>query len=334
MSSLVNLECPNCGCDLAEENLHSNILQCPRCNSYTYYESGMFNQNVFFGLLRCQTYQLDNLRSKIIDKYVNQASLRAIWKFKYLHAERLLVPVREIDLNGSPKPVPLFAETRETAGENEDVRQLLQRRNNIAEIFDMQHLHPLRLSDVRDEIDSSGYITHTTVFPVGRTKRSVDTAYNLKPDSLLRILYLPVFRLSFNDGGEKILCFANRELTGLEVKETTVMTDFDIDFDDFSDYASVVATFSVPLTIITIIALIAAGGVQAKGGNTIGNAIIIAVVYALIAMILTLIYSAAVSVGLLLFSKLPVSLNVVASAKKWLIRRILTNKFRLNEKKR
>lgn len=335
MSSLVNLECPNCGCDLAEENLHSNILQCPRCNSYTYYESGMFNQNVFFGLMRCQTYQLDKLRSTIIDKYVNQASLRAIWNFKYLHAERLLIPVREIDLSGVPKAVTLLEENRETAGENADVRELLKNRNDIEKLFHMQYLHPLRLSDVRDEIDSSGYITHTTVLPVGRTKRDIDTAYNLRPDSLLRILYLPVYRLSFNDKSEKKLCFANGELTGLEFKEPKKWDSFDIEFDSLSDLASVLGVISIPLSIITIVAIIlTTGGASVKGGDSLTGALILIAFYIVFAIVLALIYASAITIGALLFSKLPVSLNVVSAAKKWIIKRMLTKKFKLNEKRR
>lgn len=329
MPILIKLACPNCGYNLAEENLHSNILQCPRCNSYTYYESGMYNVNVFFGVLRCQTYQLDKLRSIIIDKYVNQASLKAIKNFKFLHAERLLIPMREIDINGHPKTVPLLSENRETIGENTDIRQLLQNQNDINSLFSMQYLLPLRLGDFRDDIDNSGYITHTTILPVGRTKRAVDTAYNLKPDSLLRILYVPIYRLSFNDKGLKMLCFANGELTGLTIGEAPEKMGF-----DFGESLPIAVVGSIFLTIIVDIVLIARGNFHVEASDYLMEAIGFIIVLVVSSLIIALIICTAIIVVLLFFSKVSVSLNVITSVKKWLIRRILIRKFRLNEKRR
>lgn len=332
MSTLIELGCPNCGHNLAEENLHSNILQCPRCNSYTYYESGMFNKNVFFGLLRCQSYQLDKLRNTIIDKYVQQGSLRAIRELQYLHAERLLIPMREFDFNGKPKAVSLLEESLETADVDTDVRQLLENKDDISSLFSMQNLHPLRLSDVSDEIDNSGYITHTIVLPVGRTKRSIDTAYNLKPDSMIRILYLPIYRISFNDKSPNMLCFANDKLTGFEVRVAKKRTDIDLDFEGYPQIAAVI---SFLLTIIVDIVMIATGFIGVDGGsNPLMKAFVYIIFLALISIILAIIIFSAVIVVLFFLSKAHVSLNVITSAKKWLIRRILTRKFRLNEKRR
>lgn len=332
MSTIVRLACPNCRHNLAEENLHSNILQCPRCNSYTYYESQMFNPNVFFGLLRCQTYQLDKLRSTIIDKYVEQASLRAIRNLRFLHAERLLVPMRDISENGSPRMVPLLAENLEAANENADVRKLLEGVSDVSKLFPLQYLHPFRLGDVREEIDSSGYITRTTVLPVGRTKSSIDTAYNLRPDGLLRILYLPIYRLSFSDKGQKLLCFANEDLTGLTYRSNKQKTGLDLDFEE---YVHVALLFAVILTIIADIVAIFFGfyPVSPDSGFLL-NALVIIVFYIVLSAILVLVFTSVLSVGMLFFSKLSVSLNVIASAKKWLIRRMLTRRFRLNEKRR
>lgn len=326
MPSLISLACPNCRYNLAEENLHSNILQCPRCNSYTYYESGMYNTNVFFGLLRCQTYQLDKLRSTIIDKYAEQASLRAIWNIRYLHAERLLVPMREIDVNGVPKAVTLFEDSRETAAENADVRQLLQDHSNISSLFNMQCIHPLRLGDVRDEIDSSGYITRTTVLPVERTKRSVDTAYNLEPSSLLRILYLPVYRLSFRDNGKKMLCFANGELTGLDFKKKDmIMSDL-----EYESMPMIAASLSILIAFVVDIVILV--GMNVSGDNGFGKLVAYIITAFLGFVVPALLCFSPILVFIFLLSRMYVSLNVITSVKTWLIRRILVSKFRLNEK--
>ena len=290
----------------------------------------MYNVNVFWGLLRCKSYQLDKLRSTIINKFVNQASLKAIRNINFLHAERLLIPMREIDINGHPKIVPLLSENRETIGENTDIRQLLQNKNDISSLFSMQYLLPLRLGDVRDEIDSSGYITHTTILPVGRTKRAVDTAYNLQPDSLLRILYVPVYRLSFNNKGLKMLCFANGELTGLSVVgEASQVTDVDVE-----DSFHVAIAGSIALTVITDILFIATGTSSLGVHGYLDSVFAFIIFGVLISIVLALIYFTAIIVVLLFFSKASVSLNVIASVKKWLIRRILIRKFRLNEKRK
>jgi len=327
MPTLIKLACPNCGYNLAEENLHSNILQCPRCNSYSYYESGMYNVNVFFGLLKCSTYQLNGLRRAIIDRYVSLGSLKAIRKIKYLHAERVLIPVREIEHEGCLKAISLLAESQETLNENTDIRLLLKDRSDIDKLFSMQYLQPLRLSVLRTEKVRGGYDTHTTILPVGRTKRAVDMAYQIEPKSLLCILYIPVYRLSFNDRDKGMICFANNELTGLPVPEVISNTGVDID-----EIFHIAVAVGIMLAIATEVIIFATGNVTVEGHGLVGNVFMYVLGVILLSIILAVLYMAASVVTLFFFSMLSVSLNVIGSVKRWIIRRTLTRKFRLNEK--
>lgn len=327
MSILIRLACPNCGYNLAEEDLHSNILLCPRCRCYSYYESGMYNVNVFFGLLKSNTYHLDGLRSTIIDLLTRQGSLKAIRSMRFLHAERVLVPVREIDHNGSPKAVPLLELNQESKDEHPDIRQLLQDVGSVSSLFSMQYLQPLRLGAMAEEIDRSGYVTRTTILPVGRTKMAVDTAYGLKPDSLLRILYVPLFRLSFRNGGESLLCFANSELTGLP------LTKEDIPHEglDIEDIVILSKGISVVLAIAIMILIIVTGNISVDRYDLVGILFLL-IGIAVVIVVFCLIIFAASLVVLFLLSKLSISLNVAGAIRRWYIRHTLNRRFRLNER--
>jgi len=297
----------------------------------------MYNVNVFFGLLRSHTFRLDGLRRAVIERFVSRGALRAIRNIQFLHAERVLVPMREIDNDGNTIFVSLLEQNLEAKDENADVRELIERVNvtgqsrqadMLNQTFSLQSLQPLRLSVVSDEKDRSGYITHTVILPVGRTKRAVDTAYNLPPNSMLRILYLPIYRLTFNDSGKKMVCFANENLSGLPINGGTGENK-GFDFEDMFPFAFAI---SAVLTIILDVAAIATGNISVSGSSFLGKAIFFVLAVLLVTVILMLLFMSATTVILFICSRLSVSLNVIKSFKQWLIRRKLTKRFRLNEK--
>lgn len=329
--TLIRLACPNCDYNLAEENLHSNILLCPRCNSYIYYESGMYNKNVFFGLLKSHNYKLNNLKMAIIDRLVKQGSLKAIRKIKFLQAERVLVPVREINDKGKLKIVPLLELSQDAKSENADIRQLFQGRGDIGTLFNLQHLQPLRLSAVKDQVDLNGNITRTTILPVGRTKRSVDTAYKLMPEDMLRILYVPVYRLTFNNKGSNELCFANDGLSGLSFNFGAY--EFN-GIDTAEDIPKFAAYIGAILAVITAIPIIASENFDIKGHDILMTSFVWIVGVAIMFIILFALLTITAGIILFILSKLFESLNVITAIKRYIIRHTLYRKFKPNKRKR
>lgn len=331
MPSLIKLVCPNCGCDLAEDNLHSNLLQCTRCNSYTYYESGMYNNNIFFGLLRTHTYSLNGLRSTIIDRYVAHASLNAIKNIKYLHVERMLVPVRELsDTKNQCKHVLLLAQKHDSKYSN--IFDLLSGLT-LDSLFNncLHNLQPLRLNACKDETDSSHYTTHTRILPVGRTKMSVDTAYGVQPSSLLSIIYVPVFRISFNDMGFTKLCIANSQLTGLDLFDKIERKQSHF-LDNYIDLDNITAISLLVAVIVDIVILIIPNAIPVSGRG-IQKVLTYIIGIVLITIIVFSILFAALAVIRYAYSKLNVSLNLITIVKKQIIRNKLNKIFGIYEKK-
>ena len=126
-----------------------------------------------------------------------------------------------------------------------------------------------------------------------------------------------------------MLCFANGELTGLSIGEAPEKMGF-----DFGESLSIAVVGSILLTIIVDIVLIARGNFHVEASDYLMEAIGFIIVLVVSSLIIALIICTAIIVVLLFFSKVSVSLNAITSVKKWLIRRILIRKFRLNEKRR
>lgn len=219
MAQIQKIACPGCDRTLAEEDLYSNVLHCPYCGRYTYYEAGMFNENIFFGLVKSNTSDYDGLKQVLMNKMLHSKQLKELKKkIKYINIERFLVPVREICVDGVHQYVPMLEVDAEAVRKEPDIRRLLKRYiNDLGKKFAIHSLRPLRLEAIKDVTDRFGHIYKTHIMQVGLSKYSVDEAYHIPPNEMLRILYFPIFRLSFGDKMSSITCLGDNELTGLEV---------------------------------------------------------------------------------------------------------------------
>ena len=323
MPNLVRLACPCCDENLAEDTLHSNILLCPKCGNYTYYDAGMYNENVFFGLLKSRSYTIEGLRRSLIERFVKKESLRGIRNIKHLYAERLLVPVREIDDQG--KMVLLMKQTYETKNVNADIRELISNiGENVYNMFSVQYLQPVRLNVVQDG---------TKVLPIERSKQSVDAAYGLEYNSLLRILYIPVFRIWFNDEQSRpLLCFANETLTGLPISikeiKNVVQAKVRSSVKSFLIKAAKISFFVAVFFVIILFLFGNNSIVTALDGKDTSYAVILIAIFIILAFLFSLVsLTPVLTIVLYIYSRFKISLNVIPMIKRWAIRRALVNVF-------
>lgn len=224
--SSIKLMCPNCGrSELDSRDLYANILYCPYCGTYSYYDAGIINKSVIFGIVSSEASTFSGLKEKLSERIIEYATAKQVKELdiKHIRLERFLVPVREINVNGTRKYIPLIAIDSQAIKDYESIYPLLKSYiNKIDEIFALHTIRPIRVGNLKDETDLHGHIYRTHIMPIARSKSSVDDAYGIDHTEILRIIYIPMYKMSFNDknGGNSYVCFGDNNLTGFYVEES------------------------------------------------------------------------------------------------------------------
>lgn len=215
MSNIIKYPCPNCSNSVGAENLHSNVLYCEHCGKYSYYHNGMVNENVFFGLARSKASDFDGLKECLVTLF-SKSDSKIRNKIKFLHIERFLLPVRMINKDGEQFVEPMVEIDASLSNENKDVQELLKRYlKDIGKLFSIKNVRTLRLDNIKEEVDKNGFVNRTILLPVTRSKQAIDQVYGIPPAEMLKILYVPVYRLEFSKGITAV-CLGDNSLTGLD----------------------------------------------------------------------------------------------------------------------
>lgn len=230
-TSSIKLMCPNCGrSELDSRDLYANILYCPYCGTYSYYDAGIINKSVIFGIVSSEASTFSGLKEKLSERIIEYATVKQVKELdiKHIRLERFLVPVREINVDGTRKYIPLIAIDSQAIKDYDSIYPLLKSYiNKIDEIFALHTIRPIRVGHLKDEIDLHGHIYRTHIMPIARSKFSVDEAYGIDHTEILRIIYVPMYKMSFNDkkGGNSYVCFGDNNLTGFYVEESAPVNE-------------------------------------------------------------------------------------------------------------
>lgn len=210
---------------LSEDDLYTNVLHCKYCGSYNYFDKGIYNRNIFFGLVGSKTSTYDGLKEVLIEKLTEGGSNTPKREIKHIRIERFLLPVREFVSDGQHTYVSMLETDADEIEKNIDLRDLLEDNlRNIENLFSMNTIRPLRLGHLQDVTDTKGHTYKTHVLPTSRSKQSIDASYNINPLDMLHILYIPIYRLSFKDNGPTFVCMGDDNLTGLTIGSDFVGT--------------------------------------------------------------------------------------------------------------
>ena len=226
MSTSIKLMCPNCGrSELDSRDLYANILYCSYCGTYSYYDVGIINKSVIFGIVSSEASTFSGLKEKLSERIIECATVNQVKQLdiKHIRLERFLIPIREIKVDGIRKYIPLIAIDSQAIKKYGDIYPLLKKYiDKIDELFAFHTIRPIRVGHLNTEIDLHGHIYRTHIMPIERSKCSVDEAYGIDHNEILRIIYIPIYRISFNDkkDGNSYVCFGDNALTGFYVGES------------------------------------------------------------------------------------------------------------------
>ena len=238
MMNVIKISCPSCMASLAEDDLYTNVLHCRYCGSYNYFDKGIYNKNVFFGLVGSKTSTYDGLKEILIKKLTDKGISAHKREIQHICIERFLLPVREFVSNNTHTYVSMLETNADEVGENKDIRDFFEKNlEHIEILFSMNTIRPLRLSHLQDVADTKGHVYKTHILPASKSKYSIDEAYNINPKKMLHILYIPVYRLSFKDNGKTFVCMGDDSLTGLSIydlvkKDSDWVTNLGINNND------------------------------------------------------------------------------------------------------
>lgn len=220
MTQAIKIYCPSCSTNLAEDDVYGNILHCPQCGSCNYFDKGIYNTNVFFGLVGSKASDYDGLKEILIEQLTQNGVRGYRRKIKYIRIERILIPVREFLSQGRRTYVSMVDIHDGELAEMKTIHEILSHHLDAIEtIFPMNTIRPLRTTQLAQTTDRNGQIYRTKVLPISRSKWAVDEAYDLDPHEMMRILYIPVYQLSFSQKGEVYVCMGDDQLTGLPISK-------------------------------------------------------------------------------------------------------------------
>ncbi len=214
--NITKFPCPGCSQTLEANSAHPNVLYCCNCNSYSYYNNGIVNKNVFFGLVRSRASEFNGLKEILVSRLSSSNSLFIKQRIRNLKVTRFLVPVRMVEHNGRLLFEPMIDISADQDEDNKEIYAFMEKYiYSIHKLFSFKNVIALRLDLIKDEIDKYGVINKTFILPETRSKRAIDQRYNIPYDEMVKILYIPIYRLNF--GQERsLLCFGDDKLTGLD----------------------------------------------------------------------------------------------------------------------
>lgn len=313
---------------LAEDDLHTNVLYCPYCGSYNFFDKGLYNTNVLFCLVGSKASNFDGLKEVLIEKLTDKGISVNRRKIQHIHIERFMLPIREFVSNKEHMYVSMLETNAEEIEENNDIRELLENNlQNIEKLFSMNKIHPLRLSLLQDVTDIKGQIYKTHILPVSRSKHSVDEVYKISPLEMLHILYIPIYRLSFDDKGKTYVCMGDENLTGLPIndlvkKTNDWMTNLNMisDNDDLLRLTMVIS--SIIACLITVVDIVYTIRLCNESDNNLFLSLIANVIPSLIISITTLITPIYV-----FLSSFVNTILAYVDLRKRMLRKLLVNRF-------
>lgn len=313
---------------LAEDDLYTNVLHCPYCGSYNYFNKGIYNKNVFFGLVGSKTSTYDGLKEVLIEKLTDRGISVYRHKIQHIRIERFMLPIREFVSDKKHIYVSMLETNADEIEENKDIRELLENNlQNIEKLFSMNTIHPLRLSLLQDVTDMKGHIYKTHILPVSKSKHSVDEVYRINPLEMLHILYIPIYRLSFEDNGKTFVCMGDDNLTGLPIYDLIKKTNNWVKFIEINNDNNDLLKLAIKISLI-IACMITAGAIVYtikhcnESDNNLFFSLIASIIVSLIIPSITLI----VPIYVLLTSSINTILAYMGLRKR-MLRNFLVNRF-------
>lgn len=217
---ILDSKCPNCGEAFKPDYIFGNMRRCAACKMWSVAISGNVNENVISKIVLFELTKEDlkqRLEKLLIDKCVRNVA--DILGNVTIHS--FYLPVREIGTGTERRLIPAnmaysgcFVSSLECSVYDD--------------IFDITLQKSFSIDILRNE--------RINVLDVDISKRDQDHEYGIFRHDFYKILYLPIYEISFERSPEKWYCLGIHDFWGLDKAVTHVKTPKEIEDDDFYSF--------------------------------------------------------------------------------------------------
>lgn len=219
MTETIILEsnCPSCGKSFKPDLVHGMLRRCSSCGQWSVATSENVNENVIFKIILFQ-HTKDELKRNLWKMLVERCTHNVAELLGNVSINSFYLPVREIGDGENRKLIPA----------NKSYEDLF--------IYSLDCKCYDKIIDISIQKNfSSDIIRNNQVncLEVNISKNYQDKNYGLYRDDIYKILYLPVYEISFANSSEKWYCLGIHDFWGLDKAVTHLKSMKENEDNDF-----------------------------------------------------------------------------------------------------
>ena len=205
----LNGNCPNCGNSFKPDMSFGNLHRCEACKQWSVFINGRINENVIYKIIPFLKNK-EKLRQALAHEIGEKYDKKSFKKLGEVQVESFYLPVREI--KSGPE--------RELISANMEYNSLhvglLSDKKNSETIkcADYDKLLPIDLQ--KDFSESMIKDSSLVTLEVDIEKNKQDKAYDLPKFGFYKIIYLPLYKISFTKNDDKWYCLGLKDFPGLK----------------------------------------------------------------------------------------------------------------------
>ena len=205
----LNGNCPNCGSSFKPDMSFGNLHRCSGCKQWSVFVNGRINENVIYKIIPFQQDK-EKLRQELVYEIGERYDKKSFKKLGELQVESIYLPVREIK---SGPERELIAANMEHNSLHVDLLSD-KKKSETVKCADYDKLLPL---DLQQDFSESMIKDNSLVtLDVDIEKKQQDKAYDLPKFGFYKIIYLPLYRISFTKSDKKWYCLGLNDFPGLK----------------------------------------------------------------------------------------------------------------------
>ena len=204
----INATCPNCGQSFKPDMSFGNLHRCVACKQWSFFINGYVDENVIYKIIPFQQDK-ESFRQEFTNKIVESYNINEYLKLGEALIKTFYLPVREIKTGPKRELIPANKDY-------ESLHTLLFKRNIVGDTIgcaDYDMIIPIELQqDFSEKLIQNNSLE---ILDIDIEKESQDIKFQLSQYDVYKIIYLPVYEISFSNNDKKWYCLGLKSFPGL-----------------------------------------------------------------------------------------------------------------------
>lgn len=206
---LLNGNCPNCALPFKPDMSFGNLHRCSGCKQWSVFINGRINENVIYKIIPFQQDK-ENLRKKLAQEICNAYDKKSFKKLGEVNIDAYYLPVREI--KSGPE-----RELISTNMEHHNLHTHFFKHKKDSDAVPCDHYDKILPTELQKDFSEDMIRDKSLVtLDVDIEKKLQDKEYDLPKYGFYKILYLPIYRITFTGSDERWYCLGLNDFPGLK----------------------------------------------------------------------------------------------------------------------